>query len=127
MESFKSFSEEPTIKIFSKSGQINIELLKNHIIIGEAILSFTADNTGIWLRHLFVEPEFRGKGYVKTLLNEVDKIAIEKQLPIYLRVWSSDLKVKSDEDLINMYKRFGFKQIPNKAIGTMVKYENNGR
>jgi GNAT superfamily N-acetyltransferase len=124
MNTFKQFSTEPIIKKTQTSGQINIELVKNVEIIGEAILSLTADKSGIWLRHLYIEPEYRGQGYVKRLMDEVDKVAKEKNLPIYLRVYSSDTKEKTDEELINMYKRFGFQQIPNKAIGTMVKNEH---
>lgn len=75
---------EKTLKkwIFDKKQAEVIFALENDEVIGFALffLSFSTyiGNVNMHLEDLFIDPDFRGKGYGRALLRELAKIAVER-------------------------------------------------
>lgn len=64
------------------------------------------------IRRVLVEPEHRRKGYAKALLAKVCMEADETGCGLYLHPMPFDDKPMGGTALRALYKRFGFKQLP---------------
>lgn len=67
------------------------------------ILQFEIKNKVVWIGHIAIAPEFRGKGVGKELIREyISENAIDENTRYHLWVLSDNLNA------INLYKKFGF-------------------
>ncbi len=78
------------------------------------------------IEHLEVEPDYRGKGYAKILMNKAIEIAKKKNLmPLFLN--ASPIQSASGlglQDLTKFYESFGFKVILNQGGNNLMLKEN---
>ncbi len=70
----------------------------------------TCDGRRLLLHHFGILPEFQGKGFSNLLLKESLQFAKKTGLQVKLEVHSSNLRA------INLYKKFGFKQLKDYCI-----------
>ena len=125
MKTFKEFiNDKYELRVTKSTHHIFIEVFNNNSSIAKATLRTEPEERGVWLTEMYIYPAHRGQHLFSILMKQIDKIYKEIQKPIYLRVWGYEDKPKKDIELINMYSHFGFKQIPNKPVGYMVKNEN---
>jgi hypothetical protein len=71
-----------------------------------------------WLSDLFVKKGYRGQGLVSKLMAKVFE---EFPGKIYLRASSHYDEPKDDNELVDMYKKYGFKEVVGRPKGYMVK------
>jgi len=96
---------------YPEPGVVRFCLFYDNEEIAFTIINYNVDKAGPWLTNLYVKPAYRNRGYAKLLLNTV-KTKIKRR-PLFLKVWAYEDNTKSDDELIAMYKMFGFKEIPN--------------
>lgn len=121
MQSFKQFLTESQVEKSENESLIQLTLFDRGERIGKAIILKKADPKGFWLSEIYVVPKFRREGYATKLMYSVLKIQKEYKVPFYLRAWATEEKATSDEKLIQLYRKFGFEQVPNSPNGVMVR------
>lgn len=92
---------------------ITLDNTRHSIMVGDKpVASVVTHKTvrnpddNVMIARLFVEPEHRGKGLAKRLLNVVSDASIGKR--VYTRAHAYGDKPKSDEELNKMYEHLGF-------------------
>jgi [ribosomal protein S18]-alanine N-acetyltransferase len=80
-----------------------IESISSKQIYGTSWMTF--DGRRIMLHHFGILPEWQGKGLAKILLKESLQYVKKKGAQVKLEVHSTNIKA------INLYKKFGFKQL----------------
>jgi len=80
------------------------------------ITNFTMEK-GVWLEHVFIRPEFIGKGFGKMLMQHLIESSINNQ-------WQ-ELKILADPHSVEFYKKLGakyIKEITSNIPGRTVSY-----
>jgi ribosomal-protein-alanine N-acetyltransferase len=91
---------------YYREGVRTFVLKQDHWIIGHVSLQILPHRRRAHLFHLFVDREFRGRGYGKRLISHVESVAKKLGLTeITLRV------VPENEHAIRIYRRLGFKPV----------------
>lgn len=104
--------------ISDKNGRKRIELSYNNNIIGFANVVPNAGRNQTWMTDLFIQPEYRNKGFSKKLFGKVKSLFPDRL--IYTKAYSyGDL---GDDQLIDLYQTLGFKPY-SKLKGNLV-YNN---
>lgn len=98
---------EGTYKIYAK--------IKDEVI-GYVTLNTKVDDDHLWIMSVYVIPDYRGKGIFKILLNNVDSFRKKYyDKSIMIKVYPFSDEPKSEQELINMYKKYGFKETGRKS------------
>jgi 8-oxo-dGTP pyrophosphatase MutT (NUDIX family)/predicted GNAT family acetyltransferase len=109
------------LRSFNNNGKQRYEIVDNSNPIAFAVVTLDAGDGNTWISDLLVNKSYRGRGLASLLIKKIIKDFPGK---LYLRAYSLWDDGLSDDELTNMYKRFGFKQIQGKSKYYMVR-ENN--
>jgi GNAT superfamily N-acetyltransferase len=71
----------------------------------------------LFINDIYIKPEYQGKGYGSKIIQSAIEYAEKQGMPVALRASvGGHYNIKSDmsqQDLINFYKKFGFKLRPD--------------
>jgi GNAT superfamily N-acetyltransferase len=115
-----SNSNEPQLMSYDDQGKRRFDVHINDQNVAFAIVIPNAGDGTTWLSDLFVKPEFRGTGLTTKLM---EKIFEEFDEMIYVKVAAHYDEPKTNGELIEMYKRYGFEEIYDKPQGYMRRNE----
>lgn len=98
------FQSAPAIAEQIRQGYLYFALILDHRQIGYA--SFRIDDDALFLSKLYIQKEFRGRGFSHTVITYAEKLAREQAKPV-IRLTCNKNNVSS----LAVYKKIGFEII----------------
>ncbi len=119
-----SNSTEPQLMSYDYQGERRFDVHIDGKNVAFAIVIPDVGNGETWLSDLFVKPGFRGMGLTTKLM---EKIFEEFPETVYIEVASHYDEPKTNEELTEMYKRYGFEEMEDKSQGYMIRNERKSK
>ena len=96
---------------------------ENEVLIDNCLLKLQVNFKGIYIEHIRVLTQFKGRGYASKILKRLVDLADEMNIRLSLSATQTDREGLSDESLKNWYKRYGFED-GEYEDGEMIRYPN---